>query len=139
MGWRPVAQRFKQEAKSLLRLMRRHAQYRKNARLNFGAMNTNASAAAFVAVNDEVIGFGANAALIGFQHGQILVTRGSEWMMVRHPSLFLLVPKERRKVDDPEDLEVRLRIVIELERRSQVGAQVAERLVHGLLRVGHQE
>ena len=42
---------------------------------------------------------------------QVLVHRGGERVMVRRPALLLLVPDERREIDDPGDLEVLLRRV----------------------------
>ena len=60
----------------------------------------------FVAVDDQVIRLGPHLRRLALQHGQILVARGRERMMVGRPALLLVVPDERRKIDDPGDLEI---------------------------------
>jgi len=62
------------------------------------------AAAAFVAVDDEVVGFGAHGAGVAFELGEVIVHRRGERVVVGGPALFLAFPDERREIVDPGDL-----------------------------------
>ena len=105
-GGAPNLQGVEQEAEACLRLLRRHAEHREQPRLHLGVVDTDAAAAALVAVDDQVVRLGLDAAGIAFQLGQVLVHRGGERVMVGGPAFFLVVPDERREIADPGDLVI---------------------------------
>ena len=78
-----------------------HAEHLEQPRLHLRVVDTDAAAADLVAVDDQVVRLGLHLARVGFQQRQVLVPRGRERMVVGRPALLLLVPDERREVDDP--------------------------------------
>src|SRR5206468_1508269 len=117
--WSAELQRVEQETETAMRLLLAHAEYGEQSLLHDGIVNTDAAAAALVAVDDQVIRLGQHAARIALQLVEIFVARSGEWMMVRRPAFFLFIPDERREIDHPGDLEHLRRRIVELELRRQ--------------------
>ena len=71
------------------------------------------AAAAFLAVDHQVVGLGAHLGRLGVEQGQVLEQRHRERVVLGDVAVFLGVPGEEREADDPRVVE-RLRVV-ELE------------------------
>src|SRR4029077_20761594 len=81
-------------------------------------VDTHAAAADLRAVEDQVVGLGADAARIGFELVDVFIARRRERMMHRVPASVLGVVLEERKLGDPEELEgVRVQQILFLRDR----------------------
>src|SRR5262249_21387701 len=102
-------------------------------------MDTNATARAFVTVDNEVIGLRPYADGVALEFVDVLVARRRKGMMVGDPATLLLVPEERWKIHHPGNFELQGGRIVQLQNRRQVRAQTAERLSNRVLRVGDQQ
>ena len=70
-------------------------------------MNTNAAGAELVAVEDEVVAFGAHFPRRGFELFQIFVDDAGEGMLRADPGFVVLAPFKEREAGDPEKFPLR--------------------------------
>ena len=101
-----VRQGLQEEAELRLGLCFRDVQQAEHSLLNFGLVNTNAAAADFIAIKDQVIGLRLDMPGIGFQLVPLLRHWGGEGVVEGIIALFVLIPRQQRKVDDPNKLEL---------------------------------
>ena len=119
-------------------LLLTHPQSRKHPLLYLRIVDSDAAAGAFVAVDHQVVRLRSYRPRGRLQFVEILVHRRRKRMVVGHPALLLLVPEERRKIDDPEDLEIPRGRIEQAERGCQMNAQVPQCLTHNIFLVGDE-
>ena len=110
---------------------------RKHLRLHRRVVDPNRAAAGLRAVDHQVVGLGAALARIGRQQFEVLLSRGGERMVHGGPGVFLGVPGEHRKLDDPGEVPG-LRVV-QLELLAQPFAQRVQRLAADFECIGHKQ
>ena len=109
MRRRAETQSLEQKPKFVLSFRRRNLQHVENLLLRRGIVNTNAATADFRAVQNQVVGLGADFARTGFQLGQIFIFGRGKRMMQRLKAFFVRVPFKQRKIHHPEKLDGLLR------------------------------
>ena len=73
------------------------------ALLNILAMDSNAAGAKLVAVEDEVVSFGAHFPGGGLKFFQVFIDDAGEGMLRAHPGFVGLAPFEQRKACEPQE------------------------------------
>src|SRR4029077_16169685 len=121
VGRRAVFERFEKESETRFGFFFCHPEGVKNLALNVLAVNTDGTGAEFGAVEDNVVGQGANHSGVGLELVHIFFVRRCEGVMSGGPALLLLVVFEHGKVRDPEEA-----IVAALEKAMLGGILLAE-------------
>ncbi len=137
MGRGAEFQSVEQEAELDPRLFLADAHQFEHLALHGLVVNTDAAAADFRAVEDQVVSFGPGLAGIGGEQGDVFIHRRGEGVMNGDVAAVLLVPFEQREVGDPDELVVVL--FGQTKALPQVAAQAAEGFVGNLEGVGYEQ
>ena len=73
--------------------------------LHVALVDTNRAAGHFVAVEHQVVGFGADFTRVGIHQAHIAVEWSGEGVMGGVPTIFALVPFQQREVENPGKFE----------------------------------
>jgi hypothetical protein len=95
-----VLERLEQEAEALLGLLGTQADRLEDLALDLGRVDTDRPTAELGPVHDHVVAPAAPGAGVPVE----VAGRRGEWVVERVPALLVLVPLERREVDDPEQV-----------------------------------
>mmetsp|Transcript_7284 Transcript_7284/g.16514 ORF Transcript_7284/g.16514 Transcript_7284/m.16514 type:complete len:562 (+) Transcript_7284:325-2010(+) len=121
-----------QETKLRLRFFLGQAQYREDLLLQVPPVNSDRSTTNFHTIDDHVVGIGPDVLqgwVLSFQFDHlidVLFPGRSEWVVLRHESVLILVPLEHGEVDDPESFEA-------FRSQAQLCAHDVAELAHALL------
>ena len=107
-GGVPYSERVEEEAETFVGLFVRHAERAEDLGLHVLAVDTDGAGAKLVAVEDDVVGEGADGPLVGGEAAglDVVLVRRGEGMVRGVPGLALLVPLVHGEVGDPDELEV---------------------------------
>ena len=105
-----VAQCAEQEAELLLGLLRGQAEQAEDLGLDRRVVTPDRAAAAFLAVDDQVVRLGPDLGRVGVEQGQVFGQRHRERVVLGDVPPLLGVPGQQREPDDPGVVE-RLRVV----------------------------
>ncbi len=86
-------------------------------------MDSDAAGAEFIAVQNEIVAFGAHFPRRGFEFFQVFVNDARERMLRAHPCLVGFAPLEKGKTGEPQEFP--LRFVDHAERFAEMQAQLA--------------
>src|SRR5580704_18934494 len=137
MGRRAVLERVEQEAEPIDRFLAREPQQFKYLQLQLAAMDTNRTAAEFLAVEHHIVGECARLERRRLEHSKIVGMWRGEWMVHRDHALVLGAVVEQREIDDPQKFE--LVGFVETEFRGELQADVAENWTDLVGRSGHHQ
>src|SRR6185369_3316664 len=98
------AQRGQQEAELLFGFFVLDAECGENARLNFGVVQANRAAGDFEAVQHQIVAVALHFAGIFLDQIHMVVVRTSEGVVRGRPGLVLVVVREQRGFDDPQEI-----------------------------------
>ena len=83
-----------------------HAEHAKHLGLEVGLVDSQAAAADFHAVENDIVSHSTDFSVFArFEEGHVIRAGTSEWMVNGIPLLFLFTPAEEREIDDPEEIE----------------------------------
>jgi len=107
--------------------------------LQIGLVDSQAAAAEFESIEDDVVGDRADAGeFTGFEFGKVPGHRPGEGVVNGVPAVFLGVPAQERKLGDPQEIELR-RIGDELLKLGDAKPHAAEDFANRLPRAGAEE
>src|SRR6267378_3011758 len=123
MRRRAVGQRVEEKAEAAAQLFFTKAERFEQALLNVLAVDSDAAGAELVAVQNEVVAFGAHFPRRGFEFIQVFVDNAGEGMLRADPGFVGFTPLEQRKAGEPQEFP--LRFVDRAERLAKMQAQLA--------------
>ncbi len=106
MRGRTVLEGVHQEAEFVLRVFVGQAEKMEHLVLKFGIVDTDAAAAKFVAIDNHVVGRGANFARCRFEFVDVIGIWRRERVVHSVIALRLVVPLKQREIDNPEAREL---------------------------------
>src|SRR5437899_2711121 len=118
-----VGQRVEEKAEAAAQLFFTKAERFEQALLNVLAVDSDAAGAELVAVQNEVVAFGAHFPRRGFEFIQVFVDNAGEGMLRADPGFVGFTPLEQRKAGEPQEFP--LRFVDHAERLAKMQAQLA--------------
>ena len=132
-----VGQGFQQEAELLLGFGLADAEQRKDFFLHVGAVDTDAAAAEFHAVEHHVVGERARLGRVGVEQRQVGVVGRGERVVFGNVAPFVRVVFDQRKLGDPQKLHGVL--VHQAERLAEMQAQTRQHVARHRFPVGDQQ
>ncbi len=115
-----------QKAELLLRVIGSEPEQGKDLGLDDRVMAANRAAAAFFAVDDQVVSLRPHCAGLGVEQMQVFKKRHGERVVFSEIAFFLGVPREKRKTNDPRIMERFGVVELELRRESRTQGRECE-------------